>query len=104
RGGRGTRRHQPAKPPATARYRAEHWLTIGGRKVAPRGKELATGDFLEAIRRKGRHITFASPGSEELRYLDWMKANANVGGGRLTLILLREDARKIEVLEEFLHG
>jgi hypothetical protein len=62
--------------------------------------------LLELVRveRKGRTITFALNGSEELRYLDVMQANANVGGARLTDILLREDARLIEVWEEFLHG
>ena len=33
-----------------------------------------------------------------------MNCNANVGGEKMTHILLRVDARKIEVLEEFLHG
>ena len=33
-----------------------------------------------------------------------MEANANVGGEEMTHILLRQDPRKVEVLEEFLHG
>jgi hypothetical protein len=33
-----------------------------------------------------------------------MGANANVGGPTLTHIILWPDARKVEVLEEFLHG
>jgi hypothetical protein len=33
-----------------------------------------------------------------------MRANANVGGDDLTHIILRSDARHVEVLEEFLHG
>jgi hypothetical protein len=33
-----------------------------------------------------------------------MSANANAGGPRLTHLILRLDARKVEVLEEFLHG
>jgi hypothetical protein len=43
-------------------------------------------------------------GSEELRYLDFRGANANVGGEAVTHILLRPDPRTIEVWEEFLHG
>ena len=35
---------------------------------------------------------------------DAFNANANVGGETMTHILLRQDATKIEVLEEFLHG
>lgn len=33
-----------------------------------------------------------------------MCANANVGGPTLTHLILRLDARKVEVIEEFLHG
>ncbi len=36
--------------------------------------------------------------------LDACKANANVGGEKLTHIILLPDARKIEALEECLHG
>lgn len=53
---------------------------------------------------KGRTISYALPGSEELRYLDYMPANANVGGPKMTDILLRQDPTKVELLEEFLHG
>jgi hypothetical protein len=56
------------------------------------------------MRSKGRTITVAEEGSEELRYLDYMRANASVGGGLLNDILLRPAPRVIEVWEEFLHG
>jgi large repetitive protein len=69
-----------------------------------RGKEAANAQLIDLARRKGRTVVFATPGSEELRYLDTMRANANAGGRELTHIILRTDARRIEVLEEFLHG
>jgi len=69
-----------------------------------RGTEAASKELIESVAGKGRTISYARPGSDELRYLDAMRANANVGGDKLTHILLREDPRKIEVLEEFLHG
>jgi hypothetical protein len=69
-----------------------------------RAVEPASEHLLAAVRSKGRAIGFALPGSDELRYLDYMRANANVGGEKLTHILLRQDPRKAEVLEEFLHG
>ncbi len=71
---------------------------------ALRTTEPASESLLRAIQRKGRTISYAAPGSEELRYLDYMGANANVGGPRMTHLLLRQDPRKVEVLEEFLHG
>ena len=49
-------------------------------------------------------MRFATAGSDELRYLDHMNAEANVGGADLTHVLLRENPSKSAVLEEFLHG
>ncbi len=69
-----------------------------------RGQEPASIALLAAVQAKGRTIVYAEPRSEELRYLDFMRANANVDGERMTHILLRSEPRKIEVLEEFLHG
>ncbi len=66
--------------------------------------EPASENLLRAVEGKGRTINYALPGSEELRYLDYMRANANVGGPKMTDILLRPDPTKVEVLEEFLHG
>ena len=62
------------------------------------------GRLLRSVEQHGRTITFATQGSDELRYLDYMGAEANVGGpGRLS-ILLRENPSKEAILEEFLHG
>lgn len=69
-----------------------------------RTTELASDGLLDAVRAKGRTIKIAQEGSEELRYLDFMRANANVGGDDLTHILLPRNPTKVEVLEEFLHG
>lgn len=69
-----------------------------------RGKEAADTRLLALVHSKGREVVFARPGSEELRYLETMRANANAGGPELTHIILRTDAKRIEVLEEFLHG
>jgi hypothetical protein len=65
-----------------------------------RGKRFASQKFFDQVHRKGRAIE----GSDDLRYLDFLCANANVGGERLTHILLRENPRVLEVWEEFLHG
>lgn len=70
----------------------------------PRGTQPATEELLDKVRSKGRDILFATEGSEELRYLNKKKANANIGGETYTHILLREDPRFIEIWEEFLHG
>jgi large repetitive protein len=69
-----------------------------------RTTEAASEELLRAVESKGRTITYALPGSEELRYLDYMEANANVGGPSMRDILLRQNPTKVEVLEEFLHG
>ena len=70
----------------------------------PRGSEPAPPELIDRVRSKGRAVVIVQSGSEELRFLDYMKANANCGGERQDHILLRSDARKIEVIEEFLHG
>lgn len=69
-----------------------------------RTTEPASESLLRAVEAKGRTINYALPGSEELRYLDYMRANANGGGPKLTDILLRQNPTKVEVLEGFLHG
>lgn len=63
-----------------------------------RGVELASEELLDAVRRKGREIF---QDEETQRLLDHFQANATTTG---TDISLRTDPRKIEVLEEFLHG
>lgn len=40
----------------------------------------------------------------ELKYLDSLNTEANVGGETMTHILLRENPSKVALLEEFLHG
>jgi len=77
---------------------------------ALRCREPASQEFIGRLRRGNgrgchqRQVVFAEPGTDELRYLETMRANANVGGSSLTHVILRPDARKVEVLEEFLHG
>jgi RHS repeat-associated protein len=64
----------------------------------------ASAELIDAIRAHGRTIKFATEGSEELRYLNAMGAEANVGGPGHLHILLRENPSKAAALEEFLHG
>gem|GEM_PF-951063 len=68
-----------------------------------RGVEPASSELIQAVASK-RTVTFAVEGSEELRYLDYIGAEANVGGENMTHIILRENPSKAAVLEEFLHG
>ena len=68
-----------------------------------RTNELASEALLNSVRAR-RTVVIATEGSEELRLLEYFRANANVGGENLTHIILRPDARRVEVLEEFLHG
>ncbi len=75
-------------------------------KNSSRGREPVPAKLLAAIadERRGRLVTIARAGSEDLRFLDAFRANANAGGPGRTHIILREDPRTIEVWEEFLHG
>jgi RHS repeat-associated protein len=68
------------------------------------GVEPAADELIAALRSKGRTVEIARPGSEELRYLDAVGAEANVGGETMSHILLRQNPSKVAVLEEFLHG
>jgi hypothetical protein len=65
--------------------------------------EKATPELIENVSYK-RQVVFAKEGSEDLAYLDFIGAEANVGGETYTHILLRENPGKAAVLEEFLHG
>ncbi len=67
------------------------------------GDELASPELLQSVGER-RQIQFAEPGSEEMRYLDYMGAEANVGGPNMDHILLRGTPSKAALLEEFLHG
>lgn len=64
----------------------------------------STTQLLDAICSKGRVIKIAEEGSEEARYLDFIGAEANVGGETMTHILLRQNPSKAAALEELLHG
>lgn len=66
--------------------------------------ERATPELLDAIRSKGRTIKIVQEGSEEARYLDFIGAEANVGGETMSHILLRPNPGKAAALEAFLHG
>lgn len=65
--------------------------------------EKATPELIERVSQK-RQVVFAKEGSEDLAYLDFLGAEANVGGEAYTHILLRENPGKAAVLEEYLHG
>lgn len=67
------------------------------------GVEKASANLLESVSKK-RTVTIAKEGSEELRYLNYIGAEANVGGANMKNILLRKNPSKAAVLEEFLHG
>ncbi len=67
------------------------------------GVEPASAELLTAVGTK-RSLVIATPGSEELRMLDYFGAEASVGGVNNSSILLRENPSKAAVLEEFLHG
>jgi RHS repeat-associated protein len=70
-----------------------------------RGDTLASNELLQSMQSGGRRtIVIAQEGSDEARYLDYMRANASMNTADPTHILVRPDLRKIEVLEEYLHG
>ena len=60
--------------------------------------------LVAAVRRHGRTARFAEPASEDERYLDLMAADGNVGGERMTRILLRRGCSRAVLWEELLHG
>jgi hypothetical protein len=70
---------------------------------ALKGVEPASQELINAVAAK-RTLKIAISGSDDLRYLDSMGAEANVGGPNLTHILVRENPSKAAILEEFLHG
>jgi hypothetical protein len=67
------------------------------------GIERASPELIEAVSKR-RIVKIAEEGSEEMRYLDYIGAEANVGGPNMDHILLRPNPSKAAVLEEFLHG
>ncbi len=68
------------------------------------GVEKASPELISAMEKHGRTIRIAQPNSQELRYLDYMGAEANVGGENMSHILLRNEPSKGALLEEYLHG
>lgn len=64
----------------------------------------ATTGLLDAMRAHGRTITMATPGSEALRFLDTVGAEASAGGLGHLSIILRENPSQAAAMEEFLHG
>ena len=67
------------------------------------GVERASERLVRAVSKR-RTVDIARAGTEEMRYLDAIGAEANVGGPTMTHILLRPNPSKAAVLEEFLHG
>ncbi|MBP6745268.1 hypothetical protein KA344_08530 [bacterium] len=74
-------------------------------ELPPELKELqyqkTTSELLAAMGRKGRTFSIAREGSEDLRRLEQAGAQGGALGDHITI---RENARKITALEEFLHG
>ena len=56
------------------------------------------------MQNKGRSINVAMKGSEDYKYLEHMGAEGSVNSGMPNHILIKEDAGKSTLLEEFLHG
>lgn len=69
-----------------------------------RGDTVATKELLQSIENKGKTIIFAKTGSDEAKLLDYFGANASVNTNNINHIIVKPDVRKIEILEEFLHG
>ncbi|MEM8723593.1 MAG: hypothetical protein AAGE84_30660 [Cyanobacteria bacterium P01_G01_bin.39] len=69
-----------------------------------RGDTVATKELLQTIENKGKTIVFAVTGSDEAKLLDYFGANASVNTNNIDHMIVKPDVRKIEILEEFLHG
>ena len=75
-----------------------------------RGDTPMSDELLESVKRK-RDVVEVAPGSDEEAFLNWSNANASAGYSPNNLnpnnkdgILIRPGAKKIEIMEEFLHG
>jgi hypothetical protein len=66
------------------------------------GVEAASADLIAKVAAR-RNLHFAST-PDELRYLDYIGAEANVGGEKMDHILMKDPPSKAALLEEFLHG
>lgn len=67
------------------------------------GVEKASPELIDAISKK-RDVNIAKKGTDDHAYLEWMNAEANVGGENMKHILLKDNPSKAAILEEFLHG
>jgi len=68
------------------------------------GTEPITSGLINSMRAKGRLIDIAEVGSEDYKYLESMGAEASTNTGVPNHILIKADANKSTLLEEFLHG
>ena len=68
--------------------------------------EAGNGALIESMMAHGRTVVIAEEGSDAMNYLDHMGAEAAAGGeaGDNMHILVRPNASKATLLEEFLHG
>ena len=75
-----------------------------------RGDTPMSDELLKSVRKK-RFVHIAEPESDDAMFLDFYNANAvagkwegNTNSNNMDAITIKPDARKIEILEEFLHG
>lgn len=69
-----------------------------------RQTQAASPEFFQAVSAR-RDVTVALPGSDDMRFLDLMGADASAGGPGNMSILVRSDApQRLTLTEEFLHG
>jgi len=69
-----------------------------------KGVTQITPELVDAMRSKGRVIDVATKGSEDYNYLLYMGAEGSINTAVPNHILIREDASKSALIEEFLHG
>lgn len=85
------------------KFLAAEGTTMFSRELGSTGPR-ATTELLDMMQAHGRTITTATEGSEALRFLDTMGAEASVGGPGHLSIILRENPSRAAAMEEFLHG
>lgn len=69
-----------------------------------RQTQAASPEFFEAVSAR-RNVTVAKPGSDDLRFLDLMGADASAGGpGNMSILVRSEAPQRLTLTEEFLHG
>ena len=92
-----------AAPSQTSGTQAAEDATMFSSQLGSTGPR-ATTELLDAMQAHGRTITTATEGSEALRFLDTMGAEASAGGEGHLSIILRENPSQSAAMEEFLHG